>query len=82
VNDRAICPNAAFADKEIQERVPETETIRTFRLSLSVLGDGFVEASPIKRSSIFPSSSANPHTERSAVKSSMSPSWKLPDKWA
>ena len=44
VNDRAICPNAAFADKEIQERVPETETIRTFRVSLSVLGDGFVEA--------------------------------------
>ena len=44
VNDRAICPNAAFADKEIQERVPETETIRTFRISLSVLGDGFVEA--------------------------------------
>src|SRR6267378_1373123 len=44
VNDRAICPNAAFADKEIHERVPETETIRTFRLSLSVLGDGFVEA--------------------------------------
>src|ERR1039458_9279830 len=32
VNDRAICPNAAFPDKEIQERVPETETIRTFRL--------------------------------------------------
>src|ERR1700720_3568878 len=44
VNDRAICPNAAFADKEIQERVPETENIRTFRISLSVLGDGFVEA--------------------------------------
>jgi CxxC motif-containing protein (DUF1111 family) len=44
VNDRAICPNAAFADKEIQERVPETETIRTFRISLSILGDGFVEA--------------------------------------
>ena len=44
VNDRAICPNAAFPDKEIQERVPETETIRTFRLSLSLLGDGFVEA--------------------------------------
>jgi len=33
-----------FSEKEIQERVPETETIRTFRLSLSVLGDGFVEA--------------------------------------
>ena len=44
VNDRAICPNAAFPDHEIQERVPETETIRTFRLSLSLLGDGFVEA--------------------------------------
>src|ERR1700730_13725612 len=44
VNERAICPNAAFPDKEIQERVPETETIRTLRLSLSVLGDGFVEA--------------------------------------
>jgi CxxC motif-containing protein (DUF1111 family) len=44
VNDRAICPNAAFPDHEIQERVPETETIRTLRLSLSLLGDGFVEA--------------------------------------
>jgi CxxC motif-containing protein (DUF1111 family) len=44
VNDRASCPNAAFPDKEIQERVPETESIRTLRLSLSLLGDGFVEA--------------------------------------
>src|ERR1700720_1675192 len=44
VNDRAICPNAAYPDGEIQERVPETETIRTFRLSLSLLGDGFIEA--------------------------------------
>ncbi|HUJ32382.1 MAG TPA: di-heme oxidoredictase family protein [Candidatus Acidoferrum sp.] len=44
VNDRAICPNAAFPDKEIQERVPDTETIRAFRLSLNLLGDGFVEA--------------------------------------
>src|SRR6202162_2869991 len=44
VNDRAICPNAAFPDKEVQERVPETENIRTFRLSLNLLGDGFVEA--------------------------------------
>src|ERR1700726_2474228 len=44
VNDRAICPNGAFPDKEIQERVPETQTIRTFRLSLNLLGDGFVEA--------------------------------------
>jgi CxxC motif-containing protein (DUF1111 family) len=44
VNDRAICPNAAFPDTEIQERVPESETIRTTRVSLSLLGDGFVEA--------------------------------------
>jgi CxxC motif-containing protein (DUF1111 family) len=44
VNDRAICPDATFPDKEIQERVPEIESIRTLRLSLSLLGDGFVEA--------------------------------------
>jgi CxxC motif-containing protein (DUF1111 family) len=44
VNDRAICPSGAFPDKEIQERVPDSETIRTFRLSLSLLGDGYVEA--------------------------------------
>jgi CxxC motif-containing protein (DUF1111 family) len=44
VNDRAICPNAAFPNNEIQERVSETESIRTFRLSLNLLGDGFVEA--------------------------------------
>ena len=44
VNDRAICPNAAFPATEIQERVPDTENIRTMRLTLSVLGDGFVES--------------------------------------
>src|SRR5439155_1266370 len=44
VNDRAICPSAAFPDSEIQERVPDTETIRTTRASLSLLGDGLVEA--------------------------------------
>jgi CxxC motif-containing protein (DUF1111 family) len=44
VNDRAICPSGAFPSTEIQERVPDTETIRTFRLSLNLLGDGFVEA--------------------------------------
>src|ERR1700686_5573045 len=44
VNDRAICPSGVFPNNEIQERVPETETIRTFRLSLNLLGDGFVEA--------------------------------------
>jgi CxxC motif-containing protein (DUF1111 family) len=44
VNDRAICPNAQFPDSEIQERVPETETVRTNRISLNLLGDGYVEA--------------------------------------
>src|SRR5215468_1176855 len=37
VNDRAICP-------EIQERVPDTETIRTTRLTTNALGDGYIEA--------------------------------------
>jgi CxxC motif-containing protein (DUF1111 family) len=46
VNDRAICPNAAFPDIQLQERVPDTEKIRTTRLSLNLLGDGFVEAVP------------------------------------
>jgi len=44
VNQRAICPNAAFPTVDIQERVPDSETIRTFRTSLGILGDGFVEA--------------------------------------
>ena len=44
VNLRAICPNASFPTTEIQQRVPPSETIRTFRTSLNLLGDGFVEA--------------------------------------
>jgi CxxC motif-containing protein (DUF1111 family) len=44
INDRAICPNAQFSDQEIQEHVPDSETIRTLRISISVLGDGLVEA--------------------------------------
>ena len=44
VNDRAICPNEFFPDTEIHERVPQSETIRTTRVSLNLLGDGFVEA--------------------------------------
>jgi len=44
VNDRSICPNAAFPDTQIQEHVPDSENIRTTRSSLGVLGDGFVEA--------------------------------------
>jgi len=37
INDRATNAN-------IQERVPGAENIRTFRMSLNTLGDGFVEA--------------------------------------
>ena len=44
VNDRSICPSAAFPDSEIQERVPDVDTISTRRASLNLLGDGLVEA--------------------------------------
>jgi len=54
VNDRAICPAVVtdatgtivfnFPNTQAQERVPGTENIRTFRTSLNLLGDGFVEA--------------------------------------
>jgi CxxC motif-containing protein (DUF1111 family) len=37
INQFAICPQA-------QEKVPDTETIRAVRMSVSTLGDGFVEA--------------------------------------
>ena len=37
INDRATCAEA-------QERVSGTEDLRTFRMSLNVLGDGFIEA--------------------------------------
>jgi CxxC motif-containing protein (DUF1111 family) len=39
VNDRAICA-------QIQEHAPASETIRTFRLTTNILGDGYVEAIP------------------------------------
>jgi CxxC motif-containing protein (DUF1111 family) len=46
INDRAICPNGAFPNIQLQERVPATENIRTLRTSLNLLGDGFIEAVP------------------------------------
>src|SRR5215831_21224707 len=39
VNDRALCP-------AVHEYTPDTETVRTTRISLPVLGDGFIEAIP------------------------------------
>jgi len=44
INDRAICPNTANPDVQLQEHMPDAEGIRTNRLSLNVLGDGFIEA--------------------------------------
>jgi CxxC motif-containing protein (DUF1111 family) len=44
VNQRAICPNGAFAATEIQERVPDGENVHTLRISVGILGDGFIEA--------------------------------------
>jgi hypothetical protein len=41
VNDRAICPSKDYPDGEIHERVPESETVCTQRISLNLLGDGF-----------------------------------------
>jgi CxxC motif-containing protein (DUF1111 family) len=46
INDRAICPNGTFPDQEIQERVPDAEDVRTFRLAINLLGDGYIEAVP------------------------------------
>ena len=54
INDRAICPGELhddngnvtfdFPNTDAQEHVPDTETVTTFRASLNLLGDGFVEA--------------------------------------
>ena len=46
INERAICPSGPFPETEIQEHVPNTENIRTLRISMNLLGDGFAEAVP------------------------------------
>jgi CxxC motif-containing protein (DUF1111 family) len=46
INDKAICPGAELPDGDAQEHLPDTENIRTLRVSVSMLGDGFVEAVP------------------------------------
>ena len=58
INDRAT--NAA-----IQERVPGTETVRTFRSSLNTLGDGFVEA--INSNTIVALANAQPGQSGGAI---------------
>ena len=44
INDKAICPGGQFPDSDVQEHLPDTENVRTLRLAVSVLGDGYVEA--------------------------------------
>jgi len=47
INDRAICPSAAFPDQEIQERVPvEARPFVPCACRSVLFGDGFVEAVP------------------------------------
>lgn len=46
VNDRSICPNINSPNTDVQEHVPDTETIRAVHISLNMLGDGYVEAVP------------------------------------
>ncbi|HEY3130428.1 MAG TPA: di-heme oxidoredictase family protein [Acidobacteriota bacterium] len=58
INDRAI-------DASIQEFVPDSETIRTFRTSLNTLGDGFVEA--IANDTLVAISNGQPATMRGLV---------------
>jgi CxxC motif-containing protein (DUF1111 family) len=46
INDKAICPGPGFPDLDGQEHLPDSENVRSLRLSLSLLGDGYVEAVP------------------------------------
>ncbi len=46
INDKAICPGAEFPDRDAQEHLPDGEDIRALRISISLLGDGYVEAVP------------------------------------
>ena len=44
INDRAICPNRANPNIQLQQHMPDAENVRTNRISLNILGDGFIEA--------------------------------------
>jgi CxxC motif-containing protein (DUF1111 family) len=46
INDKAICPGAEFPEYDAQEHLPDGMNVRAFRLSISLLGDGYVEAVP------------------------------------
>lgn len=44
VNARAVCPDATVSPTALHERVPASETLRTLRAPVNLLGDGLVEA--------------------------------------
>ena len=46
INDKAICPGVGSPEGDAQEHLPEIDNIRALRLSVSTLGDGYVEAVP------------------------------------
>jgi CxxC motif-containing protein (DUF1111 family) len=46
INDRANCPSGDFPGLSAQMNAPEDVTVRSNRMSLSILGDGFIEAIP------------------------------------
>jgi CxxC motif-containing protein (DUF1111 family) len=58
INDRAI-------DSDIQERVSSNDPVRTFRMSISTLGDGFVEA--IGNTTLQNNVAAQPAAERGTL---------------
>jgi CxxC motif-containing protein (DUF1111 family) len=46
INDKAICPGVELPDQDAQEHLPDSENVRALRISVSLLGDGYVEAVP------------------------------------
>ena len=46
INDKAICPGAEIPEGDAQEHLPESENVRALRVSVSTLGDGYVEVVP------------------------------------
>ncbi|HVP62501.1 MAG TPA: di-heme oxidoredictase family protein [Myxococcaceae bacterium] len=44
INDKAICPGVEFTEGDAQEHLPDSEDVRALRVSISLLGDGYVEA--------------------------------------
>ncbi len=82
VNDRAICPDAAFPDIELQEQVPDSEKVRTTRLSLNLWATASWKRSLTRPCSTSPRSSAAPNRATFAGRPFMCPSSKPREKRA